>query len=40
MLRLRPLEGALRAEMGGMVNWLTALGRTSEQRIHDLSGVR
>lgn len=40
LLRLRPLEGALRAEMGGMVNWLTALGRTSEQRIHDLSGVK
>jgi hypothetical protein len=40
VLRLRPLEGALRAEMGGMVNWLTALGRTSEQRIHDLSGVK
>jgi hypothetical protein len=40
LLRLRPLEGALRTEMGGTANWLTALGRTSEQRIHDLSGVK
>jgi hypothetical protein len=40
VLRLRPLEGALRVEMGGMVNWLTALGQTSEQRINELSGVK
>jgi len=40
LVRLRPLEGRLQVAMQRMAWWMTALGRTAEKRINDLSGAK